>query len=227
MSNDELQRAIDDITSSDNNAVAPVSMSNDTATVSLPEDMDNAQLKYEEASIPTLDETKIPEVGENPAVAAAPTVEDTFGGLEKTEANQAMEIPSVPVMPEPTVPDLSGLVEKKNEGAEVKGAPSEIPTDLPSMAPETEVKMPELSEGGPNDPQLKEVETAALLELYPLLSKMNVNAREKFDICMKVIEKTGERGATSAALDAAKEISDEKERGECLVKLVEAIDKMD
>ena len=227
MSNDELQKAIDDITSGDNGTVAPVASSDDTATVSLPEEMGLGQQGEEKIAENSF---------EMPAFSAPAAAAPDLSGLEqamaseKPEEKTGAESVAVPNFEVPSIPSADTLPKEPEIAApEVTvptEAPAEAPADFGADTVASEVKMPELSETGPEDPQLKEVETAALLELYPLLEKMNVNAREKFDICMKVIEKTGEKGASAAALSAAKEIADETEKGECLVKLVEAIDKM-
>lgn len=210
MSNDELQKAIDDITSSEAqaadtaNAGAPtVSPSDEMGGVS---DLNMPEVPAEPVAVPdgALADAPSFELPTEPPVA----IETTPVEAPVTDEATSAEAPVQPV--EPVTPPVT---------------PEAISPE--PVKAESEIKMPKLSEDGPKDPELEEVENSALKELYPLLAKMNVNAREKFDICMKVIVKTGEKGATQAALSAAKEISDETERGECLINLVEAIDKMD
>lgn len=241
MSNDELQKAIDDITSSDNTGGVALPGDNGVASVALPTDIGQATNGAVNNDTNEL---------ENFA-GAAPKMNvggDSFGMpmmppsgandiTEDAAAREIRDAASANMDKRPEIATGFGTRAKSVPVGDASGESQPVGgAELgQTMGPETtnnvaenvaEIKMPEISEAGPVDPELKEVETAALIELYPLLAKMNVNPREKFDICMKVLEKTGEKGATSAALDAAKEIVDEAEKGECLVKLVEKIENM-
>lgn len=262
MSNDELQKAIDDITSGDENStgsvdvpagdMAPVFPTNDVSGQNKEnEDLFGGLVPAPEVNdgsfgIPIMppddDKNSAPAVTKNTGVRNSKVAQILTGFGRKDDmtsegtnnvvgtnvpmpaVNSGMNTPGVmkQAMSEQPVMD-AGMSEKPVVPVEkvVSEAPGSVAAnDIP------EVKMPELTEEGPKDPELKEVETAALLELYPLLGKMKVNPQEKFEICMKVLEKTGEKDATSAALAAAKEISDEVERGKCLIRLIELIGKM-
>ena len=263
MSNDELQKAIDDITSSENSATESVVENNATdmpLTDDVAQQTEDAMNELEKVAaapvpdisgdsfgMPMMPPNNVADVTEESAAEELKmaaenkkTANLSIGGNSGSVnvAGDQADATNIPVLTTPPASD--SVTEAPAENLAPVAPATEMPAEPTMPAPEVaetpdfsasamtgeEVKMPELSESGPEDPELKEVEIAALLELYPLLEKMNVNAREKFDICMKVIEKTGEKGATSAALSAAKGIQDENERGECLVKLVETIDKM-
>ena len=227
MSNDELQKAIDDITSGGDSAAGETtSPANEVVVPSSDVEVGGVANggfggSFAEPVAPAVGDMGTSDFG----LPMPPADGQPMSGMTGVDGGLGgfMPSPNEPKMEENA--GVSNMVEPTSAAPVAPSVPEikEAPVAAP-VAEET--KMPELSEDGPKDPELKEVETAALLELYPLLEKMNVNAREKFDICMKVIEKTGEKGATSAALNAAKGIADEKEKGECLVKLVETIDKM-
>lgn len=247
MSNDELQKAIDDITSSSD---ASAASADGAATVSLPDDF----------AKPAADNLGVSDVPENNLAAAAAPAEPAMKNGMDFEALPIEDKYAEKTSPEMDIPAV-GAMPPADLNTNIKEAPNEAPimdatvgadivaetpkvedensldttldntlganmNEAPNEAPIEKDVLPEVPEMKTTDPDLVEIETKALLELYPLLEKMNIAARQKFDICMKVIEKTGEKGATSAALAAAKDIADEKEKGECLIKLVEAIDKI-
>lgn len=212
MSNDELQKAIDDITNGDgaisDNPAADAADAG-VASVPLPDDLAtdgsataNANLNYVE--------TPDAGVGASADIFGVPPAPDTTVPMPTDLTNPAaVAAPEAPISP-----DLG------------TNAPESTPVDLSAVpAPvETPVTATAVEAGANSD--LEAVKTAALIELYPLLPSMNVNPRQKYDICMTVIEKTGDKGATSVALDAAKMIPDATEKGDCLMKLVEAINKL-
>jgi len=231
MSNDELQKAIDDITSGDaaTNNPSTTPADNGTASVPLPEEI-SGQTENTNA---LEDFAGAPPAVQNFDIPAMPPVSDDHLTEESAAATlkSAAENNNFSNNMVATGFSAGAPVVNNNPPAEPPLAPEPPAVSEPELPPAPvapagpEVVMPNLDEG-PKDPELQEVENAALLELYPLLEKMNVNPREKFDICIKVIEKTKEKGAAQGALNAAKEIKDETEKGECLVKLVEVINQM-
>ena len=114
------------------------------------------------------------------------------------------EIPEVPAMPEmPVIPAMP--------------AEPVVPAE-----PATEMT-PEMPAMGLNMAQVKE---AALRDLAPILDHMNVNPAQKFRIYRDMFQSLRDYTVLEPAYRAAKEISDEHERGEALLFLIEAIDKM-
>ncbi len=70
------------------------------------------------------------------------------------------------------------------------------------------------------------VKEAALRSLAPLLSKLDVPAEHKFDIYKNVIDNYHDTSVLEPAFRAASEISDDRERGEALLYIVDSIDNM-
>lgn len=234
MSNDELQKAIDDITNSGAADVAGGETAGEAA-VNLDAMVGNA----------------MPEVPEVPEMPTMPMPETAAPAMSMPEvAMPVAPAPEMPAVPAPevaqmaTTPEMSTMTVAPEIPAPETPAPVETP-EVPKMtevAPEMPAapempKMPEMPvvEAAPEMPkieteekevggELEEIKKDALLELYPLLDKMKVNSKQKFDICMKVVNKTGEKKALGGAMKAAKEMSDPDEKGAALMQIIEKID---
>ena len=76
------------------------------------------------------------------------------------------------------------------------------------------------------DPDLDRVKSSALTDLRPILEKIDIPPEKKFLIYKEIIEITEDKGCIEPAYNAAKQIEDETKRGECLIYVVEAIDKL-
>ena len=129
------------------------------------------------------------------------------------------QMPPAPMpMPEPVAP------------AEPVSAPEEEITPEPigheediEPAEKAEPKAPFMDGEGMGINQVKE---AALRELAPILSKLDVPAEQKFDIYKNAIDNYHDSSVIEPAYKAASGISDEKERGEALLYIIDSIDKM-
>ena len=74
---------------------------------------------------------------------------------------------------------------------------------------------------------IKQVKEAALRELAQVLPKLkDVPAEKKFDIYKDVIDNYHDSSVIESAYHAASEISNDNERGEALLYIVDSIDKM-
>lgn len=231
MSNDELQRAIDDITSGGaSTPVMPAPASNGVVD-------ENEELVNEFGGVaPTkpamsVAEQVAAELGETPT-SAVPIVEPAGSSVSDEPS-----VPAEPVAPiepvalgvdqavensinEPVVPEMPAAPDMSEEGSMM--ADSAAPeTPEVSEVPE-ELKMEEPVTAG--DVDLEEVKRNALRELYPLLKNMNINPEQAYDICKQVAE-MGEKGAIAEALEAAKKISDDQTRANALLEIVEMIGK--
>lgn len=71
-----------------------------------------------------------------------------------------------------------------------------------------------------------EVKKAALRDLLPLLSKLNINKSQKFNIYKDIFEELKDYTVLEPAYQAARDLDDETERANALLYVVEAIDKM-
>ena len=122
--------------------------------------------------------------------------------------------PMAPLMTDFALPPLPEVPEVP----EMPAAPA-MPIE-PVMPAEPVAEMPAM---GLNMAQVKE---AALRDLAPILDHMNVNPAQKFRIYRDMFQSLRDYTVLEPAYRAAKEISDEHERGEALLFLIEAIDKM-
>lgn len=89
------------------------------------------------------------------------------------------------------------------------------------IAPEP--KAPFMEKGNLGINQVKE---AALRELAPILSKLDVPAEQKFEIYKDVIDNYHDSSVIEPAYYAASKIKDERDRAEALLYIIDSIDKM-
>ena len=121
-------------------------------------------------------------------------------------------MPPAPMpMPEPVAP------------AEPVSAPEEDIKPEPIGHEEDVEKTPFVENEGMGINQVKE---AALRELAPILSKLDVPAEQKFDIYKNVIDNYHDSSVIEPAYQAASKITDDKEKGEALLYIIDSIDKM-
>ena len=101
--------------------------------------------------------------------------------------------------------------------------PMPMPTLTPESTPEITISAPAPANDALNMHQVKE---AALRDLVPLLDRLNMNPAQKFNLYRNIFEQLKDYTVLGPAYNAAKEITDETERAEALLYLVESIDKM-
>ena len=209
-----LQKAIDDITNNTN--IDPVFSDPVAAPSSVPEG-DTGELgepvgpfPEPEASVEVvppapegiapLEAVNIPELNvPEPAPVAAPAAEPAAATVEMT----------LPPAPEPTLAPEPALAP----------APAPEPAPIIESTPETSIAEP----ASLNMHQIKE---AALRDLLPLLDRLNMDASQKFGIYRDVFEDLRDYTILGPAYKAAKDISDDTERANALLYLIESIDKM-
>lgn len=122
-------------------------------------------------------------------------------------------LPEVPAAPEaPVMPEMPVM-------AETPIAPV-VPEEAP-IAPATEIQS---SETKMKD--IKQVKDSALRDLLPLLDKMPIDPSRKFSICKDAFEALRDYAILEYAYKAAKKISDDNERGEALLYIVNVINKI-
>ena len=117
-------------------------------------------------------------------------------------------------------------------------APEPIIPEIPTMeapvapvveeAPAFEEPAPvaEPAEAAPANLNIKQIKEAALRDLVPLLNNLNMSASQKFNLYKDILEELHDYTVVEPAYHAAAEITDETERAEALLYLVESIDKM-
>lgn len=110
-------------------------------------------------------------------------------------------------------------------------APKAVPVTAPlSPAPEptmvAETTESETVTTTPVSSDMREVKEAALRDLTPLLSKINMDSSKKFKLYKDIREELHDDSVIGDAYATAKDIADDTERGEALLYLVESIDNM-
>lgn len=107
--------------------------------------------------------------------------------------------------------------------------PAFEPAPAPVMPPAPEPVMPAF-EPIPVAPaqglDTRQVKQAALRDLIPLVDHLNMNASQKFNFYRNIFDDLHDYTVLEPAYRAAKEITDDTERAEALLYLVESIDKM-
>ena len=195
----DLQQAIDNITNTTN--TDPVFSDPVAAPSSVPEG-DTGELGEPVGPFP---EPKVE------MVAPAPEPIAPFEPIDIPELNVPAPEPATmppmpqsapePVAPAPAIPEPAPVV------------PEPAPAPVQSMF---------------NSPNLntRQVKEAALRDLIPLLDRLNMTPSQKFNICRNIFEDLRDYTVLEQAYRAATEITNETERAEALLYLVESIDKM-
>ncbi|MCR5700036.1 MAG: hypothetical protein K6G49_01205 [Candidatus Saccharibacteria bacterium] len=194
--NDDLQKAIDDITNTTN--VDPVFSDPVAAPSSVPEG-DTGELSEPVGPFPE------PEVEIPPAPAPEPIAPIEPVDLPNLGAPTPAPMPeeiAIESMPEPTQEPETPVVDSTPtiEALSVETIPQSLST--------TEVKK------------------AALRDLVPLLNKIDMDHAQRFKVYRDIFDELKDYTVLQPAYQAAREIPDEKERAEALLYLVESINKM-
>ena len=189
MNNDELQKAIDDITKE---ATAPAAE---------PTAVDNEALANEiaQATAPAA-EPVVPAEGATAAEVAA-NVAATAAASFETPA-PAPAVPETPSMP-PAADNPIAPTVAAPEPAAAEPAVEPKREEAPAVAEEVNTDM-------------DEIKKEALKELYPLLDKTDMTVEEKYDICM---EMQSEPDAIRNALGYAKQFTDTDKKVDALLKI--------
>ena len=104
-------------------------------------------------------------------------------------------------------------------------APATSPTaPEPTTNPEPAPTTPSASTPVPSNTALEGLKKEALEELRPLVTKLDLPAKEKFDTMLLIIRSTDDQELLAPAHEAAKTIEDETERAEALLDIVKEID---
>ncbi len=105
--------------------------------------------------------------------------------------------------------------------------PISIP-DLNAPEPEPTPEPAPVPEAAPvaDSANIHQIKTAALRDLAPLLGRVNIDPTQKFGIYRDIFEDLKDYTVLEPAYHVAQEISDDTERAEALLYLVESIDKM-
>lgn len=189
----DLQKAIDDITNNTN--VDPVFSDPVAAPSSVPEGEAGTLAE----PVGPISDIKPPMRGTMPAPASMPMPPVA----EPASAPATEATAPLPPAPEPTAStSVADVVTESNVRQSDSMGPAEVPSDIQS------------------------VKEAALRDLAPILSKMDVDASKKFSLYKDIREELHDNSVLGDAYTAAKDIANDTERGEALLYLVESIDNM-
>ena len=207
----ELQKAIDDITSG--------------ATASQPGASSDVASELEAKIQGQMGTPPAPEV---PADGAMP--EGVAPGVVPEGAVPEMAMPEMPTSSveamNPSVSEDAPAEEATPAIVGSAGVPvvdsapeaQEVPVTVSAPeapAPEVPVATPEVSG------DLGAVKQAMLRDLYPLMDKVNLAPEQKYDVYKEMIESTGDKDMIPAAYEAVKGITDDAAKAEALLYLVD------
>lgn len=164
--------------------------------------------------------TNVDPVFSDPVAAPSSVPEGDTGELsEPVGPFPEAKVEMVQPAPEPIAPLESANIPELNN----LSVPE--PAIAPEPAPSPTIEAPAV-EPVPENLNMDQVKKAALRDLVPLLSKVDMSASEKFRIYRDIFEDLKDYTVLEPAYKAAREIPDETERAEALLYLVEAIDKI-
>lgn len=184
--------------------------------------------------------TNVDPVFSDPVAAPSSVPEGDTGELgEPVGPFPEPQVATVTPAPEPIAPLQSMDIPELNV-PEINPAPEPAPTPNPTPAPTSPTEEPannasteptseELSqETEPISKPLNtnQIKTAALRDLVPIISKINASPSERFGLYRDIFENLKDYTVLEPAYHSAREITDETERANALLYLIEAIDKM-
>ena len=117
------------------------------------------------------------------------------------------------------IPDLNNITSPAPEAP--AAAPTPEPAPEPAPAPEPTPEAPAL-----DNLNMHQVKEAALRDLVPLVNHLEMNPSQKFNLYRNIFEQLKDYTVLDSAYRAATEITNDTERAEALLYLVESIDKM-
>lgn len=215
----DLQKAIDDITNATNTdpvftdpVAAPASASDNNELNNQTNSLTESNVEMitpapepiaplESADVPELNNLSMPE--SMPMPPAESKVEPT---------------PAIKSTPEPSIEPATTLTVEQ---------PSIVSTPIIKKTDTTPtITSPSIEEPHAEKLNVEQIKTAALHDLIPLLDKINIDALQKFNIYRDIFEDLKDYTVLEPAYKAAREIPSETERAEALLYLVESIDKI-
>lgn len=128
---------------------------------------------------------------------------------------------------------LAGVTqETENMSYEETNTPSGLPpvvppvpsNDLLTPSPVVDEPITPASVVGGASSDLEGVKQAALSELRPLISKLDVSPEEKFDTYLLLIRSTDDQSLIAPAHEAAQGITDEAKKAQALLDIIKEID---
>lgn len=199
---DDLQKAIDNITNTTN--VDPVFSDPVAAPSTIPEG-DTGKLDEPVGPFPA-PEPELPATDMPPVPTDAPAAEATPNIPAPEPAPEMPPIPAPETTPAPDTSNLTPEISHLSEPAPSPFAPNESTNNL--------------------DMSVRQIKESALRDLVPLLERLNIDPEQKFGLYRNIFEELKDYSVLNPAYAAAKNITNDTERAEALLYLIESIDKM-
>lgn len=145
-------------------------------------------------------------------------------GVQKQSRAMATSDPAAQSMQYEETPAPGGAT-TDTPAADPVATPAEAATnaDAPAVTPPTATTTTDTA-ADRNNPALDAIKKEALEELRPLVTKLKLPAKEKFDTMLLIIRSTDDQELLGPAHEAAKTIEDETERAQALLDIVKEID---
>ncbi len=126
---------------------------------------------------------------------------------------------------------LAGVSQQPDDTLQFEETPSSIPT----AAPMAQVEPPQpaapvmptptvVTPPSTSTDNLEDIKKDALLELRPLVDKLDISPEEKFDTYLLLIRSTDDKALIAPAHAAAQAIADEARRAQALLDVIKEID---
>ena len=204
---DELQKAIDEITNSTTDTEQPAVFPDAVAApADLPE-LNPENLASFDAPAPAPDFNAAPEL--NTTDFSAYNVPEMTGPVEPIGPFEAPE-----AAPAPAGDFVSTAL---GDAPIVSETPAEVTTS--GVTANTDMTGAEAEVAS----DLKEIQDAALKDLIPVLDELTeLDAAEKYHLCLSAYDKERDPAILKTALSSAKQIADPKERATALLSIVKA-----
>lgn len=140
----------------------------------------------------------------------------------KAEAKQAAGAPPAPARSEGTPAAAQQPAQAQQQPAQATNPPAERASSAGNSG-----SLPTPAAAAPargTNPGLESLKKEALEELRPLVDKLDLPPKEKFDTMLLIIRSTDDQELLQPAHEAAKEIEDENQRAEALLDIVKEVD---
>jgi len=161
----------------------------------------------------------------DPVVASTqtpPTAAPTVSLPDDAQDEPASSLPTPSVATDSSEPHfLETNSDATPEEPAVEETPAPVETPFVAAAVETpDSHSTSATVSGP----LGDIKKDALVELRPLVEKLNISPEEKFDTYLLIIRSTDDSELIAPAHEAAKAISDDTRRAEALLEIIKEID---
>ena len=228
---DELQKAIDDITNSAQGDAGAGEMPAEAAPGPVAPAPEAGAPAPEAAPMPDFNMPPMPPVPPAPGAFDAGAIAPLEGVVPVPPAPEAMPAPEpVPaVAPEPVAAPEAETPEAATPEpapmiAPAEGTPEAVVVPEVPVAESAPVEVPAEVPAPEMDAGTEQIKAEILRDLSPLMDKVEMEPEKKFHIYKDMMTTNNDKSVIPSAYETAKLIGDDQQRGEALVSLIDAID---